>query len=396
MGDLKTMYGMTIENLDLICFSHLRWNFVYQRPQHLLSRFSKIIRFFYIEEPVFDNGPEHYQVTNTAQNTWIILPHLNQALSEDEIIIRQRKLLTAFLEDMRIEKYIFWYYTPMSLSFSKNFHPELIVYDCMDELSAFKFAPQSLKDNEKELLQKADLVFTGGHSLYEAKKHLHDSIYAFPSSIDKDHFSRARGNDIEPADQSGISSPKIGFYGVIDERLNIELIRDVAAQKPEWNFIIIGPVVKIDPGTLPRFSNIYYLGSKSYQELPSYLSGWQVAMIPFALNESTRFISPTKTPEYLAAGKPVVSTSIQDVVHDYGDTGFVHIADTPEDFITAVNSELAITERSSWLPEVDAFLQSNSWDITWNKMVQLMNQKLSDKAQDKKNHNLNSKENIYV
>ncbi len=297
---------------------------------------------------------------------------------------------------MSIEKYIFWYYTPMALSFTGDFHPEMIVYDCMDELAAFKFAPQRLKDNEKELIRIADLVFTGGYSLYEAKKDLHPAAYAFPSSIDKNHFLQGRDADIEPADQSGIRSPKIGFYGVIDERLNIGLVGEIAAQKPEWNFIIIGPVVKIDPGTLPRLPNIHYLGSKSYQELPSYLSGWNVAMIPFALNESTRFISPTKTPEYLAAGKPVVSTSIHDVVHDYGNTEFVHIADSPEDFIKAISTELAITDRSTWLPEVDAFLQNTSWDITWNKMVEIMNQKLSDKAQDKKNHNLNSKENVYV
>lgn len=387
---------MTIENLDLVCFSHLRWNFVYQRPQHLLSRFSKIVRLFYIEEPLFDDGPEHCQVTNAAENIWTVVPHLHHRLDEAQAFIRQKELITGFFSEMHIENYLFWYYTPMALSFTRGFHPQLIIYDCMDELSAFKFAPQILKDNEQDLLQQADIVFTGGHSLYEAKKGLHPAVYAFPSSIDKDHFLRARAAGIEPADQAGISSPKIGFYGVIDERLNIGLVGEMAAQRPTWNFIIIGPVVKIDPNTLPRFANIHYLGSKSYQELPSYLSGWDVAMIPFALNESTRFISPTKTPEYLAAGKPVVSTSIHDVVHDYGSTGFVHIADTSEDFINAIDTELAVTDRSSWLPEVDTFLQHNSWDITWNNMVELINQSLSNKVQDKQNHNLNSKENVYV
>ena len=387
---------MTIENLDLICFSHLRWNFVYQRPQHLLSRFSKITRLFYIEEPYFEDGPEQCQVTNSEENIWIVVPQLSRGLSEAEIVSHQEKLLTDFFVKMSIEKYLFWYYTPMSLSFSKGFHPQLVVYDCMDELSAFKFAPQSLKDNEQELLKMADLVFTGGYSLYEAKKDLHPSIYAFPSSIDKEHFSKARSADIEPADQSGISQPKIGFYGVIDERLNIDLVGEMASRKPEWNFIIIGPVVKIDQATLPRFSNIYYLGSKSYQELPSYLSGWNVAIIPFALNESTRYISPTKTPEYLSAGKPVVSTSIRDVVHDYGHTEFVHIADTAEGFIEAISKELSETDRSSWTSRVDEFLQNNSWNNTWDEMVRLINQKLSNKTQENTLHNLNSKENIYV
>lgn len=387
---------MTIENLDLVCFSHLRWNFVYQRPQHLLSRFSKITRLFYIEEPYFEDGPEQCQVTNSEENIWIVVPQLSRGLSEAEIVSHQEKLLTDFFVKMSIEKYLFWYYTPMSLSFSKGFHPQLVVYDCMDELSAFKFAPQSLKDNEQELLKMADLVFTGGYSLYEAKKDLHPSIYAFPSSIDKEHFGKARSADIEPADQSGISQPKIGFYGVIDERLNIDLVGEMASRKPEWNFIIIGPVVKIDQATLPRFSNIYYLGSKSYQELPSYLSGWNVAIIPFALNESTKYISPTKTPEYLSAGKPVVSTSIRDVVHDYGHTEFVHIADTAEAFIEAISKELSETDRDSWMSRVDKFLQNNSWNNTWDEMVRLINQKLSNKTQENTLHNLNSKENVYV
>lgn len=387
---------MTIENLDLVCFSHLRWNFVYQRPQHLLSRFSKITRLFYIEEPHFADGPEQCQVSNIDNNIWIVVPQLNHGLSEADVISRQEKLLADFFASMHVEKYIFWYYTPMSLSFSKHFQPELVVYDCMDELSAFKFAPQSLKDNEQELLKRADLVFTGGYSLYEAKKDLHPSVYAFPSSIDKEHFSKARSTDIEPAEQAAISHPKIGFYGVIDERLNIELVGAVASRKPEWNFIIIGPVVKIDPSTLPRFHNIHYLGNKSYQDLPSYLSGWDVAMIPFALNESTRFISPTKTPEYLSAGKPAVSTSIRDVVHDYGHTEFVHIADTAEDFIKAINGELVETDRASWLSRVDAFLQNNSWNNTWNEMVQLINQKLGNKTQENTIHNINLKQNVYV
>lgn len=387
---------MKMDNFDLVCFSHLRWNFVYQRPQHLMSRFAKVVRLFYVEEPFFSDEQEHCQVTNTENNIWVVVPYVQSGLSEEDVNSHQHRLLADFFTKMNIDKYIFWYYTPMSLSFTGGFNPALIVYDCMDELSAFKFAPQRLKDNEKELIQKADLVFTGGHSLYEAKKHLHSSIYAFPSSIDKDHFGKARAGNIEPADQSDIISPKIGFYGVIDERLNIELVGEMASRKPDWNFIIIGPVVKIDPATLPRFENIRYLGSKSYQDLPSYLSGWNVAMIPFALNESTRFISPTKTPEYLSAGKPVVSTSIQDVVHDYGHTEFVHIADTPENFIQAIESELAVTDRSSWLSKVDAFLHDNSWDNTWKEMVGLIDQKLDKKMQENTIHNLNSKENIYV
>jgi UDP-galactopyranose mutase len=243
----------------------------------------------------------------------------------------------------------------------------------MDELSAFKFAPARLKQMEQNLLSRADIVFTGGISLYEAKKNRHINIHAFPSSIDFAHFSKARNGIAEPLDQISIPGPRFGFFGVIDERFDIELLRDAAIQKPEWQFIIIGPVVKIDPETLPRTSNIHYLGGRTYKELPAYLKGWDVAMIPFQLNESTRYISPTKTPEYLAAGKPVISTAIRDVVNPYGDENLVHIVNNVNEFVAA-GEEILRTKDSSekWLTRVDTFLKGNSWDQTYLSMKSLV------------------------
>lgn len=387
---------MLLKDLDLVCFSHLRWNFVFQRPQHLLTRFSKNMRVFYVEEPNFISGSDFCQVTQSEENVWVVVPHLQRDLSKQEYISRHKKLLCNFFAEKEIENYIFWYYSPLFLSISDSFEPKMIVYDCMDELSAFKFAPEGLKAREDELLTKADLVFTGGHSLYEAKKHRHASIYPFPSSIDKEHFKQARTPSSDPQDQESIPHPRLGFYGVIDERMDLELIASVARDRPDWHFVLIGPTVKIDPNSLPRLSNIHYLGGKSYKELPSYLAGWDISIIPFALNESTRFISPTKTPEYLSAGKPVISSSIQDVVRPYGNKKLVHIADTPEHFIGAAETELSVDDRTPWLSEVDAFLEQISWDKTWSQMMQLMNEKLADKAQEKKTYNLNLKENLYV
>lgn len=375
---------------DLVCFSHLRWNFVYQRPQHLMSRFAKHFRVFFIEEPIFNGSTNNLQVTLSEENVWIIVPHLNNNLSDQEKTNAQKDLLSKLFRNMRIESYLFWYYTPMALSISDYFEPELIIYDCMDELSAFKYAPAELKLLEVEMFQKADLIFTGGHSLYEVKKSLHSNIYPFPSSIEKEHFSLARQISSDPSDQRNIPHPRIGFFGVIDERMNIDLIATIAAQKPEWHFVMIGPVVKIDPESLPRAQNIHYLGGKTYQELPAYLSGWDIAMIPFVLNESTRFISPTKTPEYLSAGKPVISTSITDVVNPYGINTLVCIADTPEEFISCIQSELNQADKAKWLEQVDAFLADNSWDNTWKKMLHyiittynekhISNQKIKEQA----------------
>jgi UDP-galactopyranose mutase len=238
----------------------------------------------------------------------------------------------------------------------------------MDELSMFKNPPPGLRKFEEDLLRKADIVFTGGQSLYEFKKNKHHNIFPFPSSIDKKHFQQARTITEEPEDQRFISSPKVGFYGVIDERFDIGIIEQMALKRPDWNFILLGPVVKINPAHLPRLHNIHYLGGKSYNDLPQYLSGWDIALIPFLLNDATRFISPTKTPEYLAAGVPVISTPIQDVVHPYGEEGIVKIASDAKGFIEAAEYFLKIN-KTDYLSIADEFLADKSWNATFNDMM---------------------------
>jgi UDP-galactopyranose mutase len=360
---------------DLVCFSHLRWNFVYQRPQHLLSRAARDRRVFVIEEPLFDNGSMHLEINENDDGVWIVVPHLptglRSAVATDAVM---REMVDRFFCEREINEFVLWYYTPMALSFTSHLKPVATIYDCMDELSAFKGAPPSLREREQQLFKRADLVFTGGQSLYEAKRNSHKSVYAFPSSIDRAHFAKARRGLPEPADQKDIPPPRLGFFGVIDERFDIDLLQAVAALRPEWQFVIIGPVVKIDPGILPRRNNIHYLGGKSYQELPHYLAGWDVALLLFARNEATRFISPTKTPEYLAAGKPVVSTSIRDVVSPYGAQKLARIADTAEEFAQAVDELLTQSdrERTEWRSRVDNFLSTMSWDDTWSRMSQLI------------------------
>jgi UDP-galactopyranose mutase len=286
----------------------------------------------------------------------------------------------------------------MALSIGNHFSPKIIIYDCMDELSLFKNAPAVLKEQEKELFNKADLVFTGGYNLYNAKRESHHNVYPFPSSIDKQHFIQAREITIDPLDQEHIPHPRFGFYGVIDERFDIELIREVAERKPDWHFVILGPVVKIDPETLPKMQNIHYPGIKNYEELPKYLAGWDVAIIPFLRNDSTKYISPTKTPEYLAGGKPVISTSIIDVVTPYGKNKLVHIADTADEFIAAAEIELNRQDREVWLEKIDMFLSQNSWDKTWNSMMQHITTTIKAKLNGSANNILKSfnKEEMYA
>lgn len=366
--------------MKLVCFSHLRWNFVYQRPQHLLSRSAHKFITYYIEEHIYSNEEDGYSINNTEPNLFVVTPHL--CVTDERLLTipeRLEHILTTLFDIEKINSYIFWYYTPMALAFTKGLRPVLTIYDCMDELSAFKNAPSEIRDLEKKLFEKADIVFTGGYTLYESKKSSHHNIHPFPSSIDKKHFTKARILNQEPNDQKKIPHPRIGFYGVIDERFDIDLIRESADLMKDLHFVLIGPVVKIDPDILPQRDNIHYLGIKDYKELPAYLSGWDIALIPFAINESTKFISPTKTPEYLCGGKKVISTPITDVVYPYGKQGLVNIVSSAAELVTTTKQIMNESNNNSWLKKVDTFLENSSWDNTWAKMLSIINQSLEQK-----------------
>ncbi len=374
LNQVTSVEGASGKVTDLLCFSHLRWNFVYQRPQHLLNRASRQWRTWFWEEPVWDER-SWLEVRQLASQMYVVIPHLQPGTTEEEAAIQQRNWVNQLLRQHDIADYITWYYTPMALSFTDHLAAKLVVYDCMDELSAFQGAPPRLRNRESQLMQKADLIFTGGYSLFEAKRALHPAVYAFPSSIDYGHFAQARQELTDPADQQSLPSPRIGFAGVIDERLDIELLRTVALRQPEWQFILVGPVVKIDPAVLPQGPNLHYLGLKSYTDLPAYFSHWQAAILPFALNESTRFISPTKTPEYLSAGLPVISTPIQDVVTSYGRYDPVWIANSADAFEKAIREALSTRNSLDW-SGIDAFLHNHSWERTWSAMQELIEGRL--------------------
>ncbi|MDP9113245.1 MAG: glycosyltransferase [Acidobacteriota bacterium] len=261
--------------------------------------------------------------------------------------------------------------------FPEDLNPTAVVYDCMDELSLFKNAPARLHQNESKLLSLADLVFTGGVSLFEYKRDRHPRVYPFPSGVDIAHFAQARAICTDPSEQEEVPHPRLGFAGVIDERMDLDLIREVAARRPDWHFIMIGPVVKIDPTSVPRAHNLHWLGMKDYNALPSFFAGWDVAIMPFALNDSTRFISPTKTPEFLAAGLPVISTPIRDVVRPYGELGLARIVSNADEFVDAAEHAMSCKMGMKWRERADAFLETMSWDSVWSGMNGLIRESLT-------------------
>ena len=350
-----------------------------------MSRFSREMDVIFWEEPVEVGAREtaYLQVREAedASNVRIVVPHLPQGMPEDAREAALKRLLEAHLASVR-GTLIAWYYTPMMLTFSRDIEADVTVFDAMDELSKIKFAPAKLLDLEQELIDRADVVFTGGSSLYEAKKDRHDNVHCFPSSVDRCHFLKARAHQFEPADQEDLPKPRLGFYGVIDERFDTELLDEIARMRPDWSFVMVGPIVKISPEDLPKRPNIHYLGAKTYDQLPAYLSGWDVALMPFAMNESTQFISPTKTPEYLAGGAPVVSTPIKDVVRHYGQLEGVKIASTAEEFVAACEEalQLARNPEGGWLAEADLMLSATSWDTTQARMEGLIHDLLGTRA----------------
>ena len=371
------------DNCPLVVFSHLRWDFVFQRPQHLISRLAQARRVVWIEEPVDGDTPQ-WLTLSSLHGVTVYRPQLpggGRGFHADQLPV-----LTDLLHQLMIKERLTggsaWLYTPLALPLARTIHPGVIVYDCMDELSLFQGAPPELVGMEQELLTRADLVFTGGRSLYNAKQSRHPSVHCFPSSVDASHFRQAvpSGTASEIEAQRSIPHPRLGFYGVIDERLDMGLIDEMARSHPEWQIILVGPVVKIDPQTLPRHPNIHYFGQQTYQDLPKFLVGWDVCLLPFALNDATRFISPTKTLEYMAAERPIVSTPIRDVVEPYA--GTVFIGNTTKEFINGVEKALTLTpeERSGLVGRMRAVVRETSWEITAQQMDTLVAGKLS-KAQ---------------
>lgn len=375
---------------DLICISHLRWDFVWQRPQHLLSRLARQYRILFVEEPIsrVQTGGPTLEVQPGQHAPGVTVVRMVQPV-ENEAGLRwigfedtltqatYSRLLTGYLAKQGISNPLLWLYTPMALEFTEVLEPSLLIHDVMDQLSAFKGAPPNLAQWEEQLLRQADIVFTGGVSLYRAKKPFNSHTYLFPSGVAIEHWAKAqRDNFARPADLPTSPGPLLGYFGVIDERMDLALLSHLAQARPDWTIAMLGPVAKIQPSDLPQFPNLHFLGMKSYEELPAYLAYFDVALVPFALNDATRYLSPTKTLEYMAAHKPIVATPIPDLVELYGSVA--RVAETPADFVKEVEAALNETPGSR-LARENELLEKGHWDNIAAQMGQLIEERLGAK-----------------
>ncbi|GGZ00914.1 glycosyltransferase [Pseudoduganella plicata] len=356
----------------IIVFCHLRWDFVFQRPQHLLTRLAKHYKIVLVEEPIYHDGESFMHNREVAPNVTVCQPHTSvqqPGFHDDQIPLLQPMVDKLVPEG---EDPIVWFYTPMALPLLPQLHASVVVYDCMDELSAFKNPPRQLLQRETALLNIADLVFTGGPSLYEAKRTRHANAHCFSSSVDAQHFAQALDRAASHPDQAAIPHPRLGFYGVIDERLDTDLVAAVADANPDWQVVLVGPVVKIDPANLPQRPNLHYLGQRSYDELPKFLAGWDVCLMPFALNDATKFISPTKVLEYMAAELPIVSTAIRDVEQPYSHV--VAIGHSPEEFVAHCKAALeqSAEQKAQQVEKMRQVVAKTSWENTASRMRELI------------------------
>ena len=342
-------------NLDapIIVHSHLRWDFVWQRPQQILSRLALRNEVLFVEEPIYcdDVAVPRLELSLPQPRVHRAVPLLPASLrgAYDASIAEIRELVRGHItaDDASVSRFaqpIQWFYTPMPApAMIGAFDERAVVYDCMDELSKFRFTPRELVDRERYLMAQADVVFTGGYRLWQSKSNYHANVHFFGCGVDVAHFASARSVDLQPPREiAALRTPVIGYYGVIDERIDYDLLRHLAESLPDIALVMVGPVVKVDPSELPQAPNIHWLGQRQYAELPAHVKGFDVCLMPFALNEATEYINPTKTLEYMAAGKPIVSTAVADVVRNF--TPIVRIARSPEEFVAAVSGAAVDTD----------------------------------------------------
>lgn len=369
----------------LVVFSHLRWSLVQQRPEHVLKCLAQHYRVLYVEQPVFGGGTSRLQVRDVATNIRVVCFHtpVNCAGFDDRQIPMLHQLMQTLIDSEGIKECVAWLHTPMALPLVDDLRPRTIVYDCSDAASACADAPHEFAQREDALLKVADVVFAGSRGLYRSLRARHGNVHYLPDSVDREHFAAA--GDANDAHEllRDVPRPRLGFSGVIDERVDLGLIEQLAAARPDWHIVMVGPVMKIGPQGLPQAPNIHYLGPRPYAELPQFLAGCDVCLLPYAVNEGTRMLSPSGMLEYLAAERPTVSTAIPEVMETYGYA--ISVADCAADFAAACESAIseAPEQRARRIAASRQAVEQTSWERTAAKMHSLIEQARAGSAADR-------------
>jgi len=369
------------ETFPIIAFSHLGWDWVWQRPQQYLSRFATRHPVLFVET-YCSEGPATRVDLRTAEghpNVTVLQTHIPAARWHDGSWVdaeRRRTLQAALANELagRFDHPLLWFYDPMAVdSFSGQLGERAIVYDCMDELSQFKGAPPALIEREKKLLAVADVVFCGGQKMRKKRLPYNDNCYFFGTGVDIQHFGTALSENLPIAPEIAAfnGAPVLGYFGVVDERIDYELLAKLADARADWHIVMVGPACKVDPNDFPKRANLHFLGARPYAQLPALTKGFTVALMPFALNAATEYINPTKALEYMAAGRPVVSTALDEVKMNFGSVA--QVAKTHDEFIKFCAREAAAPSRT----RIARGLKLAA-DNTWEANIARMEQHIAD------------------
>jgi len=335
-------------SFPILVHCHLNWDWVWQRPQQFMSRLARRHPVLFVEthapSPAISEARAAMRKSSVDNVNLLQVQFPLDQWQDGRFVDRERRRLVQEAIDSLLPRFhrpVQWFYDPMAVTaFAGHMNERLNVYDCMDELSKFRGAPPEIIERERALLRVADVVFTGGRKMWESKSPHNDNCHFYGCGVDVEHFGSVRADGAPVADDiASIPAPRLGYVGVVDERMDYGLVRQAAEARPDWHFVFVGPVCKVDEADLPRRPNIHWVGGRKYEELPRYLAGFDVCLMPFALNESTEYINPTKALEYLATGLPVVSTPVADVVRNFGEA--VAIAESPGQFV--IECERALT-----------------------------------------------------
>jgi glycosyltransferase involved in cell wall biosynthesis len=333
---------MFASSFPLIVHCHLRWNFVWQRPQQFLSRLSKKHRVLFVEGPILHEEEMEPCFTLTPAPDYphitVMETHFPASRFQDGAWVdaQRRRLVEEALRGPLKGKFdspVQWFYDPMAVEAHLGHHNACAtVYDCMDELSQFKFAPPALIEREARLLKAADVVFAGGRKMWQSKSRHNSNAHFYGCGVDVVHFGKARlSSTALPEEVRDLEGPILGYFGVVDERLDYDLIGKLAAARPDWHIVMVGPTAKVDPAEFPQAPNLHWLGGRDYSQLPAYTKAFDVALMPFALNEATEYINPTKALEYMATATPIISTPVPDVVSNFATV--VKISENSNEFV---------------------------------------------------------------